>query len=193
MAEIGNGLGSGYPGSLDTNTAIEVDAPSAAKTKAKAAIVNDLASAILAIETELGVDPAGSQATVVARINQEHIADGTHKDTLVCVLSGVQTHTAQKTFTKEVLTPSGIQMGYWGLGGSGTQHERDRVVVSHSGAMWIWGDVRSSGAIGMITYTDANRPPASQFGAGMMIFNSSDNFPNISDGTNWRNMSGATT
>lgn len=193
MSEIGSGSGSSYPGTIDVNATVEVDAPNPGKTKAKAAIVNDLAAAILAIETELGVDPAGSKATVVARLDQEHNADGVHKDTVVCMVSGQQTYTAQKTYQKEIIGQSGAQFGLWGITGSGTQHIQNRAVISQSGAMWIWGDVRASGAMGMITYTNANRPPAAQFGAGMMIFNSNDNFPNISDGTNWRDMSGNVT
>lgn len=193
MSEIGSGSGSSYPGAIDTNVTVEVDAPNAGKTKAKAAVVNDLAAAILAIQNELGVDPAGTKATVVARLDVEHNSDGIHKDTLVCVLSGTQTYTAQKTYQKEIIGQSGAQFGIWGVTGSGTQHVQNRAVISQSGAMWIWGDVRASGAMGMITYTDGTRPPAAQFGAGMMIFNSSDNFPNISDGTNWRDMAGNTT
>ena len=193
MSEIGSGSGSSYPGAIDVNATVEVDAPNAGKTKAKAAIVNDLAAAIIAIETELGVDPAGTKATVVARLDQEHNADGVHKDTYVCMVSGQQTYTAQKTYQKEIIGQSGAQFGLWGITGSGTQHVQNRAVISQSGAMWIWGDVRASGAMGMIAYTDAARPPAAQFGAGMMIFNSSDNFPNISDGANWRDMSGNVT
>ena len=43
------------------------------------------------------------------------------------------------------------------------------------------------------SYTDAGRPAASGVPAGTMIFNTDDNFPNVSDGTNWRDMAGATT
>jgi len=193
MSELGLGSGSSYPGALDVNASTEVDAPNPGKTKARAAIVNDLAAAILAVETELGVDPAGSKANLVTYLAVEHNSDGVHKDTLVCVLSGIQTYTAQKTYQKEIIGQSGAQFGLWGITGSGTQHVQNRAVISQSGAMWIWGDVRASGAMGMITYTDGNRPPAAQFGAGMMIFNSSDNFPNISDGTNWRDMTGNVT
>ena len=88
MSEIGSGSGSSYPGTLDTNSNVEVDAPNAGKTKAKAAIVNDLAACILAIEAELGTDPAGSKATVVARLDQEHNADGSHNDSYIVTVSG---------------------------------------------------------------------------------------------------------
>lgn len=35
-------------------------------------------------------------------------------------------------------------------------------------------------------YTDATRPSASTLGAGAVIYNSTDNGLNVSDGTNWR-------
>lgn len=42
-------------------------------------------------------------------------------------------------------------------------------------------------------YANATRPAASSVLAGTLIFNTDDNFPNVSDGTNWRDMSGAIT
>ena len=45
----------------------------------------------------------------------------------------------------------------------------------------------------LAVYSDASRPAANSVPAGYIFFNSSDNFPNISDGTNWRNMAGAIT
>src|SRR3990167_4943349 len=69
MSELGSGSGSSYPGSLDTDSTVEVDSPSASKTLARIAVPNDLAAAIVAIETELGTDPAGTAwATVVLRL-----------------------------------------------------------------------------------------------------------------------------
>src|SRR4030042_188506 len=52
-----------YPGSLDSFTANVDDVDDVL-----AADVNELQTAIVAIETELGTDPAGSAATVVARL-----------------------------------------------------------------------------------------------------------------------------
>jgi hypothetical protein len=43
------------------------------------------------------------------------------------------------------------------------------------------------------TYTDANRPLPTKVPLGTLIQNSNDNFPNVSDGTNWRDMAGAIT
>jgi len=42
-------------------------------------------------------------------------------------------------------------------------------------------------------YSDTSRPDASTKPVGYIFFNTSDNFPNVSDGTNWRNMSGTIT
>ena len=78
MGEIGSGGGSSYPGALDINNNLEVNSPNAGKTKARAEVPNDLAAAAVAIENELGVNPAGSEATVVVRLDNEHGSDGTH-------------------------------------------------------------------------------------------------------------------
>jgi hypothetical protein len=54
MGNIGSGTGSSFPTTKDTQSSPEVDSPNARKTKARAAVVNDLASAILAIEGFVG-------------------------------------------------------------------------------------------------------------------------------------------
>jgi len=69
MGNIGSGTGTSYPTSLDTQSTLEVDYPSPSKTLARAAVPNDLASAILAVEGTLGINPQGGSATVVARLN----------------------------------------------------------------------------------------------------------------------------
>lgn len=99
MAEIGNGSGSNYPASLDTDSTQEVNTPNAGRTKARAEVVNDLASAIIAVQTELGTDPAGSLTDVKTYLQTEHNADGTHKVSLVGMLAGAQTFTGSKTFS----------------------------------------------------------------------------------------------
>lgn len=72
MAELGSGNGSGYPAALDTDSILETSA-----TFAVADIPNDLAAAIIAVQTELGLDPAGSTATVKARLDIISAANGT--------------------------------------------------------------------------------------------------------------------
>jgi hypothetical protein len=74
MAEIGAGGGSGYPGALDTNSTLEVDS----STLARADVPNDLAAALIAVQTELGTDPAGTKTDVKTFLQLEHQTDGTH-------------------------------------------------------------------------------------------------------------------
>lgn len=69
MSEIGTGDGTDYPATLDTNNALEQNSNQSSPTLNRAEVVNDLASAIVAIQTELGLNPAGSFSTVVARLD----------------------------------------------------------------------------------------------------------------------------
>lgn len=64
MAEIGAGSGTGYPAAIDSDVTQEANTDYARK-----AVPNDLAAAVVAIETELGIAPSGGYATVVARLN----------------------------------------------------------------------------------------------------------------------------
>ena len=98
MAQLFSGNGTSYPGAIDT-ALLEVNSPAAGKTKARAAVPNDLAAAILAIQNELGTDPAGSLANVKTFLQTEHNTDGTHKNSLVMMLAGSQVVTGAKTFT----------------------------------------------------------------------------------------------
>lgn len=79
MANLGDGSGTGYPGAVDTSDT-EVNSPNAAKTKARAEVENDQYAAIIAVETELGTDPAGSLTDVKTFLQTEHDTDGTHGD-----------------------------------------------------------------------------------------------------------------
>jgi hypothetical protein len=83
MSEIGAGTGSSYPATLDTNSTTEVNSPAGGKTKARAEVPNDLAAAVVAIETELGTDPAGTTTDVKTFLQVEHNTDGTHGDITV--------------------------------------------------------------------------------------------------------------
>jgi len=74
MAELGAGGGSGYPAALDSNTSLEVDSG----TLARADVPNDLAAAVVAVQTELGTDPAGTKTNVKSFLQIEHQTDGTH-------------------------------------------------------------------------------------------------------------------
>ena len=79
MAEIGSSSGTSYPTTLDTNTNLEVDSPSASKTLARAAVPNDLGAIAVAVETTLGTTPQGTAADVKTYLQVEHNTDGTHK------------------------------------------------------------------------------------------------------------------
>jgi hypothetical protein len=78
MGELGSGGGTSYPGTLDTDNTLEVNSPNAGKTKARAECINDANAAIVALETELGTDPAGTLTDVKTFLQTEHNTDGTH-------------------------------------------------------------------------------------------------------------------
>lgn len=79
MSELGSGSGTSYPTSLDTDDILEVNSPNVGKTRARAEVVNDLASAIVAIESELGTSPKGTAANVKTFLQTQHNLNGTHK------------------------------------------------------------------------------------------------------------------
>src|SRR5574341_571525 len=66
MADLGKGQGSDYPAGIDT---AEQQIDGASGTVVDANLTNDFGSAIIAIETELGVDPAGSLGDVATRLS----------------------------------------------------------------------------------------------------------------------------
>ena len=72
-AELGAGGGSDYPGTLDADSTLETTS-----TVARADVPNDLGAAIVAIQTELGTDPAGTLTDVKTFVQTEHATDGTH-------------------------------------------------------------------------------------------------------------------
>jgi len=87
MGELGSGSGTSYPGGLDTDNVLEVNSPNAGKTKARAEVPNDMGAAIVAIQTELGTDPAGSLTDVKTFLQTEHGADGTHSVDVAFVMT----------------------------------------------------------------------------------------------------------
>lgn len=52
---------------------------------------------------------------------------------------------------------------------------------------------RFNGVVQLPVYTNAARPPATDYAAGSAIWNSDDNFTNVSDGTDWRDPTGSVT
>ena len=74
MSNLTTSGSSSYPGSLDSVTTL-VDG--AAGDQILARHPNGLGAAVIAIETELGVDPAGTLADVTTRLGVAHNTDGT--------------------------------------------------------------------------------------------------------------------
>ena len=84
MANITTSLTS-YPGTQDTRTTL-VDGTG--NDTIQAIHHNGVASAIVAVETELGTDPAGSLTDVATRLNVALNADGTVRSTVVAAGAG---------------------------------------------------------------------------------------------------------
>jgi hypothetical protein len=78
MGELGGGLGTSYPATLDTDAAKEYNSDQSTPTVARAEVENDQNAAIVAIEAELGVNPSGSTSDVKTFLQVEHETDGTH-------------------------------------------------------------------------------------------------------------------
>lgn len=96
MANITTTGTTGYPGVLDTRTVLS-DGTSG--DEIVAAHPNGLGAAVLAIETELGVDPAGTAANVVTRLNISQNNDGTLKSTVVAAGTGATVDYTAGVFT----------------------------------------------------------------------------------------------
>ncbi|HWO56528.1 MAG TPA: hypothetical protein VNN55_03065 [bacterium] len=141
MSEIGDGNGSSYPGALDTNASLEYNAAVSSRTKARAEVVNDLAAAIIAIETTLGVNPQGAKSTVVSYLGQEHTTTGAHNDAYVVTTSGIQTITGQKTFA------GGINVGASGIWGSSPGSYAPGQIRLSGDIPWFPNDVQVSGIV----------------------------------------------
>lgn len=76
MAELGSGSGTGFPAALDANSKLEYDKESGDRTIVRADVPNDLAAAMVAVQTELGTDPAGSKTDVKSRLAVSIANDG---------------------------------------------------------------------------------------------------------------------
>jgi hypothetical protein len=130
MSEIGSGQGSSYPNAIDTNNIPEVNDPSPGRTKARAEVPNDQSAAIIAVETELGIDPAGTASDVKTYLQLEHNIDGTHDESVVTTLTAIQTLT-NKTLTSPTINGGTLT----GVSGSFTVRDLTRglVIVPNSG------------------------------------------------------------
>lgn len=96
MANITTSGSTSYPGSLDTRT-ILTDGPAGDEIVANHP--NGLSAAVLAIETELGVDPAGTLPDLVTRLAVHQNTDGTLKSTVVAAGTGATVDYSAGVFT----------------------------------------------------------------------------------------------
>lgn len=96
MANITTTGTTGYPGVIDTRTALT---DGAAGDLIVANHPNGLGAAVLAIETELGTDPAGTVADVKTRLDVSQNNDGTIKSTVIGAGPGAAVTYASGVFT----------------------------------------------------------------------------------------------
>ncbi len=70
MSVLGQGAGSGYPGAIDTKLTYANAAGEIADSSSRmdAEVLNDILIALVAIQTELGVNPSGSLVDVATRV-----------------------------------------------------------------------------------------------------------------------------
>lgn len=85
-----------YPSSIDTRTALT---DGAAGDQIVANHPNGLGAAILAIQTELGINPAGSVADVVTRLDASQNSDGTIKSSVITAGGGASVAYSSGVFT----------------------------------------------------------------------------------------------
>lgn len=96
MANITTAGSTSYPGVIDTRT-ILTDGPSG--DDIVAAHPNGLSAAVIALETELGVDPAGTLPDLVTRLAVSQNTDGTVKSTVVAAGTGATVDYTAGVFT----------------------------------------------------------------------------------------------
>lgn len=96
MANITTSGSTSYPGSLDTRT-ILTDGPAGDEIVANHP--NGLSAAVLALETEMGVDPAGTLPDLVTRLAVHQNTDGTLKSTVVAAGTGATVDYSAGVFT----------------------------------------------------------------------------------------------
>lgn len=139
--ELGAGNGTGYPATIDTDTSVEVDYPDPLATTARAAVPNDTNAAVIAIETELGINPSGAYDTVRARLDA---GDG-----LYYLKTEIDTKFAELKFTDLADTPATYDNGKY------AKSTADGVV---------WDDPAGGGASTFLELTDT---PANYTGGSL--------------------------
>ena len=96
MANITTTGTTGYPGTIDTRTSLS---DGAAGDQIVSAHPNGLGAAVLAIETELGTDPAGTVADVKTRLDVSQNSDGTIKSSVITTGGGAAVSYSAGVFT----------------------------------------------------------------------------------------------
>src|SRR3990167_9269900 len=103
MANLTTSGTTSYPGSLDSRT-ILTDGP--AGDEVVAVHPNGLSAAVIAMEAELGVDPAGTLPDLVARLAISQNTNGTVKSSVIAAGTGATVDYSAGVFTV-VSTPDG--------------------------------------------------------------------------------------
>lgn len=104
----------------------------------------------------------------------------------------------EQTSVGENFLVSKLDRGYLGEdkpvmlvdGSSGDTSWKDEDGEEIMGIDFEEGIVRFSGTLQMTVVDDSDRPAATAVPAGSVVWNSDDNAPNYSDGTNWRDAMG---
>ena len=96
MANVTNTGTTGYPGVLDTRTSL-TDGPAGSIIEANHP--NGLGAAVLAIENELGTDPAGTAVDVKTRLNVSQNSDGTIKSSVIVATGSTTVGYSSGVFT----------------------------------------------------------------------------------------------
>ncbi len=151
--QLGSGGGTGYPGTIDTIQTF-VNGPTPApdsNTRFDAELINDLLQAMLAVQMEMGVDVAGTFATVVARLNDFNAR--------LVVLDNGGVVLSQRTTQAVVTIDDAIQLTTTGLvtpGGSLTQ-------------LMAYVDIQPGSSRGLASWSLGTPSATQRFGRGKLL------------------------
>lgn len=111
MGDLGAGVASSYPGALDTNPTPEVAGNQTAFEPGEGAL-----NGVIAVQTELGTDPAGSLADVKTFLQAEHSVAGKHTFKIAHIFTQDDVADSQSAVALLVAgsTPTEIEMPWAG-------------------------------------------------------------------------------
>lgn len=140
MANITTSL-TGYPSAVDTRTTL-TDDPNGSEIVA--AHPNGVASAVIAVETELGISPKGAASTVVARLNVSQNSDGSLKSSILQAGTGSTITYANGVFTvtysadsAQLMQNVGLSAGVSGNALTVTMTDRSNAALSSTSSAVI--------------------------------------------------------